>query len=447
MTDATPNAQPPLLNEAVGLTHRPYQAEGIDFLWRRKRGMITDAPGLGKTPQGALASEPPALIVCPTYLTGQWCAWLQEHFPKRKAAVAKGNRFDREKVIADETLDFLIVNKEMLRTHIKPIKKVIKRYNTMIVDESHHLRNRQAEHSKGAVELAKKVERVYLLSATPIWKEVDDLYMQLQLLFPSVFTSYWDFVDKWCISDATRYGTKIVGMKKEMIAELEELLGVIRVGRTYEQAGRDLPPVIENIVKLDFSRDTRKVYDDAKNGYRLQIMNEPALMMTSAMQVMHTLRQITGFEKVDAIKETVEDTRPYHKDRYVIFTWYKDAAYNIAQALPGSLLVTGDYKPDERALRAKSGKPIVATISAMSEGVDLSHMRMVIFAEEHWPPGSAVQALARVRRERLVETNEEPILVYYMLVEKTIDTTIHEITRRRSATIKDVMKESLDLYL
>lgn len=451
--DAIPTVKPPLLDEVVGLQNRPYQTEGMEFLFKRKRGMITDAPGLGKTPQGALASVPPVIIVAPTYLTGQWCDWLQEHFPNRKSAVAKGNRFERGEIVADKSLDFLIINKEMLRTHLPLLKSVAERFNTIIFDESHHLRNRTAEHSKGAVEMAKKIERVYLLSATPIWKEVDDLFMQFQIMHPEIFNSYWDFVDKWCIADADRWSTKVVGVKKEMIGELEEVLNVLRVGRTYEQAGRELPPMIENVVKLDFAEKTRKFYDDAKNGYRLRMLDQPDMMMKSAMEVLHVLRQITSFEKVDAIKETIEDTRSYHNDRYVIFTWYKDAAYNLATALGNCTLITGDFPPEERRRRALSGKPIVATISSLSEGIDLSENRMVIFAEEHWPPGSAVQALARVRRERqtddddkAVAANTAPVLVYYILVNKTIDEHIHKISRQRSATIKELLSETLDLF-
>lgn len=443
----TATATPPLIAEVVGLDHRDYQDVGTRFLHSRKRGMITDAPGLGKTPQAALASEVPVMVVAPTYLTKQWFKWLQTHLPNRKVARAVGNRFERTDIIHDETLDFLIVNTDMCRTHKDTLVKAAERFNTVIFDESHHLRNRTAGHSQGAAAIALVVERVYELTATPIWKEVDDLYMQLHILYPQIFNSYWDFVDKWCLADSSRYSTKITGIKKEMIKELEEdILSVIRIGRTYIDAGRELPEVIPNEIEIDFSEQMRKIYDETKEMYRLQILNEPERIMTSAMEVMHVLRQLTASAKTDSIKETIEDTAEYVQDRYIVFTWYKDTAYNLSTALD-ALPITGDYTPDERAERAQQGKPLVATISSLSEGVDLSHMRMVIFAEEHWPPGSEVQALARVRRERLTESNEEPILLYYALVGDSIDTTIHTITRQRSATIKDILKEALGLYM
>ncbi len=191
--------------------------------------------------------------------------------------------------------------------------------------------------------------------------------------------------------------------------------------------------------------------------------------MSSYMEVMHTLRNLTGLEKVDAIKETIADSASRHKGKYVVFCWYRDLAERIHSALPDSILIDGDMSPLERQAASKLQRPIVATISALSEGVDLSWARAVVFAEEHWTPGSQVQTLARVRRERNITpidfdgplsewdeilmaldsraANDEPILVYYAVVQKSIDETIHRKTRERSATIKQVLHEALGIYL
>lgn len=465
----TPVSTPPLVAEAVGLTDRPYQKEGINFLWNIRRGMNTDAPGLGKTPQGALAAEVPCMVICPTYLVQQWGDWIKAHLPKRTVVVCKGSREEKINLML-KPADFLIMNKEMLRTHKREILVIAKRFRikTVIFDESHHLRNRGTTAAISAVDLARLVPRVYELTATPIWKEVDDLYMQLRILHPDLFSSYNLFVEDWCVADHTRFGTKVLGVKKEMIPALQEMLDAIRIGRTYEQAGRDLPPIIENVMKLSFDPAERKRYDDAVTTYRLKFENEPDLFMMSYIEVMHTLRQLTAAEKAVPILETIEDSKPYHNDKYIVFTWYKDFAERLAQAIPGAILINGDMAPSERVKQAARQRPIITTISSLSEGVDLSWARMVLFAEEHWPPGSQVQSLARVRRERLAPpvqydgqlsewdnilmkldaraANEAPILVYYTVVENSIDETIHNTTRRRSATIKQVMSEALGIY-
>lgn len=474
---------PPLLKEAVGLTHRQYQNEGVDFLWRTKRAMLTDAPGLGKTPQAVLASEVPVIVVAPTYLTQQWGTWLREHFPKRKVVVAKGLRQEKVEDLLTPA-DFLIINKEMLRTHLNEVLVVAEkfRYKTVIFDESHHLRNGGARHSRGAVQLAalKNITRCYLLTATPIWKEVDDLYNQLRVLHPDLFKSYAQFVNTWCITDSDRFGVKVYGIKKEMLQPLNEMMDIIRLGRTYDEAKRDLPPIIDNILTVEFTPNERKRYDEAVTHYRLRLeAGDEDLFMRSYMEVMHTLRNLTAFEKIDPIIEAIEDNKALHNGKYVVFAWYRDIAERIAARIPDAILVTGDIKPDERQRLSKLQRPIVATIPSLSEGVDMSWARMVIYAEEHWPPGSQVQSLMRVRRERLTsaellkraphkygdayekafpytleaeaqarqQLNADPILVYCVHVKDSIDELIHATSRRRAASVKEVLKEALGIYL
>jgi superfamily II DNA or RNA helicase len=455
--------RPPLVDEAVGLTRRNYQEEGINFLWKSQRAMITDAPGLGKTPQAALAAQVPCIVVCPTYLTEQWGQWLRAHLPNRKVIVAKGNRNEKlEQMLVPA--DFLVVNKEMLRTHIEELCVIADRYRykTLIIDESHHLRNRTTTAARGAVALGQIIPRVYLLTATPIWKEADDLFMPLRILHPDVFTSYNQFVDTWCVSDSNRYGTKVYGIKKDMLKPLNDLLDIVRIGRSYEDAGRDLPPIIENIMTLEFNPTEQHRYDEAVNNYRLMLEDNESMFMTSYMEVMHTLRNMTGFEKIEPIKDTVEDTHHFHEGKYVIFTWYRDIAERLHAAIPETVLITGDLKPDERQRLARLQKPIIATIPSLSEGVDMSWARMVIYAEEHWPPGSQVQSLMRVRRERQLsdtsltdeesremrrELNSDPILVYCVHVKNSIDEVIHSKSRARAATAKEVLSEALGIYL
>lgn len=466
-----PKVSAPLFAEAVGLTRREYQEDGINFLWRMKRGMITDAPGLGKTPQGALAAEVPCLVVCPTYLVGHWADWLKQHLPKRKVVAARGNRADKVAALLTPA-DFLIVNKEMLRTHIGEIAVVLKRYRyqTIIIDESHHLRNMGTSASRGAEAISMMVPRMYLLTATPIWKEVDDLFMPGHLLYPSIFTSYNKFVDAFCTKEDTAFKARITGVNEDAREELQGLLDYIRVGRTYEEAKRDLPPIVENYLRFDFEQPSERArYNEAVDNYRLQLLDDESVFMTSYMEVMHTLRNMTGLEKVAPIVEVVEDSTPYHNGKYVIFCWYKDLAERIAAKLPDAILVTGDMHPDDRRAASLKQKPIVATISALSEGVDLSWARMVVYAEEHWPPGSQVQSLMRVRRERNIApldfegplsewddilmkldsrtANEEPILAYFVAVENTIDEVIHNKSRQRAATAKEVLHEALGIYL
>lgn len=445
---------------------RKYQVEGITFLQSRKRAMLTDAPGLGKTIQGALAAEPPVLVVAPNYLVEHWDEWLHEHiftdgmgyvenaddyawaewYAPRNAraqsiAVAEGTWLKKNAALK-ERADWTIINVQMLRTHIKELVKY--KYKTVIFDESHHLRNRKAEQSKGAAKVAAKAEYVFHLTASPVWKELDDLYMQLHILHPEIFTSYWNFVDAFCLTETTGFGTKILGVKKDNIEELEELLVHVRLGRSYEDAGREVPPLITKYIKLEFPERYKKLYTQTMNYW----IGELEMQMAHPSQVMHALRAITSYQgKVDAVVDTILDS----VGSSVVFVWYRDLAREIAKALRAkgldAIAITGEDPAQMRKAMAKNHKHVVATIASLSEGIDLSHANTVIFAEEHWPPGSTYQALSRVRRERQEGDNSKPVVVYYVHVKGTIDESIHAVSKRRTATIRDVVGEALGLDL
>ena len=96
------------------LTLRPYQEKGVEFLKTRRRAMLRDAPGLGKTIQALRAAEIPVLISCPTYAMQQWADVIRSEYPSHKVVQAVGTRQEREKALKSK-YDWLIVNHEMFQ--------------------------------------------------------------------------------------------------------------------------------------------------------------------------------------------------------------------------------------------------------------------------------------------------------------------------------------------
>ena len=423
------------------LVLRDYQVAGRDWLRNKKRAFLTDWPGLGKTVQATEAAETPALVVAPTYLVEQWYNFLCKQKPDAKVGFCSGDRKNRTATLK-KRWDWLVINVQMLRSYAIPDY-----FKTIIFDESHHLRNRNATQSIGAAKLAKDMSKnVYLLTATPMWKEVDDLWHQLHILQPDIFNSYHDFVDLFMIVDKdAMHGNKILGVKRSMRKSLEQLLSAISFGRTYVQAGRALPPTITSKFTVTLPKPLREAYQELITYYQLQLSEDETKIFTNYISVMHTLRNITACpEKVDAVVRRIED----NKKPAVVFTWYKDTAERVQEQVPDSILVTGDYDPNERTRMAhkaqKNGQTIVATAPSMREGINLSQYRSVIFFEEDWPPGSNFQALSRVVRDRNDNgIDKDVVLVDYIHAGKTIDEVIHKVAQRRTASIKEVMKEIL----
>lgn len=421
---------------------RDYQVEGVEFLHSHKRAMLNDAPGLGKTIQATFAAEPPVLVSAPNYLVPQWQEWLEDelHYDS-KAAI--GDKFDRLRVLKSGQ-DWTVTNHEMLSTLPDDFMDLAEggRWRTVIIDESHHLKSHRGLRSKTMVKVAdpRWTERVYELTATPVKREIDDFFMQLRILQPDIFTSYNHFVRTFCIYDEDRYGVQVLGAKSTMLPELQELLSVLRLGRSYADVGRSLPPVVERYIPIELTPGQRELYDDVLDYWRVRDETEE-LSYNSYMEAYHSIRKhLTGYLKTEAVKDLIED-----EGVHVIFTWYKPTAEAIATRVPDCELATGDFTVEERRTRALSGNNVAATISSLSEGIDLSHARNVIFAEEDWTPGSNYQALSRVVRERQHESNDEPVIVNYVHCKGTIDEVIHRRSKSRAGTVKEVVKESLYL--
>lgn len=428
---------------------REYQFVGRNWLYEGRRRWLTDKPGLGKTLQASEAVERPCLVVAPTYLTRQWYDFLTEQYPNDTVSYATGvklNRFQRQKAL-DQVADWYIVNTQMMRVDDYGVPNfTMPDCKTVIYDEAHHLRNRKAKQSIGAALYAADEERrVYSLTATPMWKDAGDLWMQLHITQPEIFDNYRDFIDAFCVVDDTPYGPKILGTKKAMRQELRRLLYAVSLGRTYKDVGRHLPSIIKDTFKIDFPTVLRDKYDELKELFRIQIEEDETLIFSSYISVMHSLRTLTNFQdKQQALIDRMSDVgKPG-----VVFVWYKDVAYELGDLIPNSVVLTGDIEPEERqrqALQAmKSGKNVIATMSSLSEGVNLYDYRYVAFYECDYPPGRNEQTLGRVVRDRNDDgADQEPVIVDYFMVADTIDEVIYKVSQRREATIKDVMGEVL----
>lgn len=420
---------------------RGYQVRGAQHLFNIQRGFLTDEPGAGKTIQAATAMITPTMIVCPVHLKLQWHDFLVDQYPNIKVVCVIGSRKERERLLAKDA-DVYIINYEMIPTYDLPVF-----INTYIFDESHHLRNHTANKSRAAVLLANRNSkaRVYMLSATPMWKSVDDIFMQLRVLFPTVFKTHREFVRTWCNTVEMPWGTKVVGLKKAMRGPMKSLLAPIMMGRTIKQLGRELPPIIESIITLDMPTAQRALYSHIQKEYNLKYNNDDGQRKTilfNAISVLHAFRQITfGCGKVEAVVQLIEDNNL----QTIVGCWYKDHAKQIYDALPkgSAVYLTGDMVGEVRiqaALKAqKEGKHIVCTQASLTEGVNLYHFRQIIQVEEHYVPGSNDQFIKRVLRDRNDDGQDQtPILKYCIHVKRSVDEEIHRTAYSRSTSIKSV---------
>lgn len=205
----------------------------LKFLEGTGRLLIADEVGLGKTIEaGLVLTELRArrqlhrsLVVCPANLRDKWQRELLTRFDLefRVMAVddlAKGLRDLAESPDGDF---FGICSYDTLRTErvIEALDGAPFRFDLVVADESHRLRNQNTRTYEAGERLAEAADHLILLSATPINNRDEDLFNQLRLLDDQLFGSKQVF--------------DLMQVANQKIVELERVLR------------RDPPPTLDDV--------------------------------------------------------------------------------------------------------------------------------------------------------------------------------------------------------
>lgn len=438
---------------AVGYRLRTYQVTGRDFLIEKKRAILADGPGVGKTFQATEAAVLPCIVSCPSLLVRQWETWIAEQYPADPLVVAaRGDVIARATAI--ETFKqqggWLIVNHDMWRRFTPPPVE------TLIIDESHHFKNREAQRSKRiAVFAHKATPRVYLLSATPVHKDASDLWHQLHIIDPQRWSSYWRFLNNYLVTSDYGYGTKVIKVRNQK--ELNEDLAPYLLERTSRQVRLELPTSIIKHIELSLDPVTRKYYNKLRDFYRFEEDGKEQVL-ANAGAVLHALRRmLVTPAKIAALREVIDDT-PNDLDAngqprpIIVFTTYRDTTHKLVDALKdlgGAVAITGEIEPEERRQLALTGGPAkarirVCTMDSITEGIDVSHTRTMLVFECTYIPGKLYQAISRGVRHRNLEANDEPVVVYHIRYLSTVDSIVYNtVTSRTKGNALSVLKEAL----
>lgn len=416
---------------AANLRPRGYQVDCIQQLLRDKRLIVADKAGLGKTLQATEAMQTPTLVSVPSYLLWQWYDHIAAEYPDLKVSLAYGSRVQREAALA-KPADVYIINHDMLRPYdMKQSGRITgyimpKGIKTFIIDEAHHMRGRDTQRTRGAKWVARSTEYLYLLTATPMYKDVCDIYSLLNLIDPRTFSSFYKFVDDYVITDGSTYGVHAL---KPRIAFKRDVYSKYVIERSYADVGEQLPRQITNSIAVRASPEFMAEYHKVRSTF---VYNERDL--NSLMEAMQVMRRMTSQPKLEAALEILQDD-----PQGIIYTWYRDTAEVLAHLLKCPF-IHGGIDAKLRGTIAKECKLVVASMSSLSEGADLSHLNHVIFFEGDYVPSRIYQALSRVRRLR---PGSEPVRVTYIYVRGTIDERVYNAAKQRNASIQSVMREEL----
>jgi SWI/SNF-related matrix-associated actin-dependent regulator 1 of chromatin subfamily A len=440
----------------------PYQEEGVKYILKHGGGFLWDEPGMGKTRQAIVAAKRlggPVLVVTPNSVKTWWRKAIENLFPDDKIMVAGvGGRFEKlnERVrlnvlAAEGGFPFwTVVHYTGLRLALDDYKSI--RWSTVIVDESHFIKNRKAQRTKAVKEVTPPLAYRIGLTATPFGKNPADLWSQLNWLVPEVpaLRSYWKFYNAFVDYDYIRRGKAryrdVKGAKN--LDVLAELMAGYGIRRTKDMVRDDLPPLLDIAVPLDLEGKQRALYNQVKKRTTVEIEmegDEEVMVIPNQLARLTRLEQIlshpwTFQSGLNCAKlEWLKDWGTSYKKPAVIATRFKASAKTVAEKLGCRSAITGDLPQSLRGTvqdRWEKGEEqfLVGTIHTIGTGLNLTPAHaLVLYDQVHDP---ILMAQARQRVHRIV--TDHPVNVYYLYTENTTNQVVLASFLKRWKSIETV---------
>lgn len=416
------------IDEAGRSELRPYQRVGSAWLRRVKRGILADAPGLGKTVMSLDAARQVGssrpLVICQKSKIRDW----KEHIIKWHGDL------DRWTV-----------------TNYARVHELELSHDLIIVDEAHGMRNRRTNLAKGIFKVAKRAEYVFLLTGSPTVNETSDIWPLLRLCDPARFGSYWGFAFRFLMVRQGYMGLEVGEVRSDERGNLKKIVSPYLLRR--EELLKVAKPRWRT---LDYQLlgAQRRMYREIVESDSAEWQGEEILALTPLSKITR-LRQIalhpsllfssyTGPSKLDVLSDLL-DERP---GQVVIFSQYARLV-ELASARLGDQCVsyTGKLSGQQRGevvARFKAGEVrcIALTYGVGGEGLDLQEADRAILLEYPWHVAGIEQAVGRILRFGQVSNDVEFIIVH---ATNTVDDTIREIVRsKRRVTVQEILRRSTD---
>ncbi|XP_061861169.1 DNA annealing helicase and endonuclease ZRANB3 isoform X7 [Colius striatus] len=245
----------------------PFQEKGIIFaLQRSGRCMIADEMGLGKTIQAIAVSyyykhEWPLLIVVPSSLRYPWVdemeKWIPELSPDDISIIQ--NKTDTGRISSSKVT---ILGYGLLTSDAQTLVDTLYRQNfkVVVIDESHYMKSRNATRSKILLPIVQKAHRAILLTGTPALGRPEELFMQIEALFPGRFGTWSEYAKKYCNARVRFFGRRTMWDCRgaSNLEELHQLLSEIMIRRLKNDVLTQLPPKVRQRIPFDLPQAAAK---------------------------------------------------------------------------------------------------------------------------------------------------------------------------------------------
>ena len=428
-------------------SHRPplnHQKEAIEKLVGSKRFILADDMGLGKTTSTIIAAletgAKKILIVCPASLKINWQREIL-NYSDRPVFIAEGKKYSVES-------DFVIVNYDILKNfHTTDPKNkeesllLKSNFDLVILDEAHMISNVQAQRTKLINNFVKKINRVWLLTGTPMTSRPMNYYNLLNIIESPVAQNWMAYAIRYCQGYQFKAGNRKVWNVSgaSNLEELRERTSKQIIRRLKEEV-LDLP---DKIITPIYLRLQSKQYEDLMGEYYDWYDKNPdeSSSLTVQFSKLMKVRKVIANEKVKQTIEFAENILEQGK-KVIIFTNFTDTLQTIYQHfgkqavyLDGSCSNSMRQQAVDSFQNDEKIKVFVGNLKAAGVGLTLTSAEVVIMNDLSFVPAEHSQAEDRAYRYG----QKSNVLVYYPIFDNTIEGAIYDILNKKKEIIRTVM--------
>jgi SNF2 family DNA or RNA helicase len=461
---------------------RPYQVRGTSWLaFMRRWGLgacLADDMGLGKTIQAIAlllhereaASEavsgngghngvPPALLVCPTSVVGNWKREVQRFAPSLRVQVHHGSDRPHGEALMEAARqhDMLISTYGVVRRDVDDLREI--HWGDVILDEAQNIKNPSAKQTQ-AVRKLKAANRL-ALTGTPVENRLSELWSIMQFLNPGLLGSQKHFRETFALP-IERY------QDPGATDRLRSLVGpfVLRRLKTDPTIIQDLPDKLEMKVYCSLTPEQVTLYQAVVETSLHQVqeaeaegdagMSRRGAVLSSLLrlkQVCNHPAQYLGdgstlpgrSGKLERLTEMLEEVLDVG-DRALIFTQFATMGQllqHYLQVLFGvEVLYLHGGTPQQRRDRmvarfqAQGGPPLfVLSLKAGGTGLNLTAANHVFHFDRWWNP--AVEDQATDRAFRIGQTRD--VQVHKLICAGTLEEKIDALIESKKALAQSVI--------
>jgi SWI/SNF-related matrix-associated actin-dependent regulator 1 of chromatin subfamily A len=430
-------------------SHRPpleHQKIAIEKLAGSKRFILADDMGLGKTTATIIAAletgAKKILIICPASLKINWQREIA-NYTDRSVFISEGKKFSLDH-------DFVIVNYDILKNFHdtkEKDKSLLNQgnFDLVILDEAHMVSNAQAQRTKIINHFVKNINRVWLLTGTPMTSRPMNYYNLLYLIESPVAQNWMAYAIRYC------QGYQFTAGKRKVwnvtgASNLEELRDRTskQILRRLKEDVLDLP---DKIITPVYLRLQSKEYEGLMGEYYDWYDKNPdeSTSLTVQFSKLMKVRKVIANEKVKQTIEFAENILEQGK-KVIIFTNFTDTLQSIYQHfgkkavyLDGSCSNSQRQQAVDLFQNDEKVQVFVGNLKAAGVGLTLTAAEVVIMNDLSFVPAEHAQAEDRAYRYG----QKSNVLVYYPLFDNTIEGAIYDILNKKKEIIRTVMGDEM----